>query len=111
MFSKASFVLIGSFRTADDFTGWEWIQQLSELSLKYKPGLFRAMVKIGNQVDPAMKIKQIKTRFTQEFLKTEVIQSGQSKKKVLVCGPPEMNTQVFQDLVKLGMQERSIVIV
>ena len=94
MFPGAHFKLFCAFRSLDDFTGWEWIDKLSELSKKSGQNLFDCTARVPGDV--AFKgINNTKGYFNAEFYKSQI---GKNTEKIWICGPPAMQAQIYEDL-------------
>ena len=99
-------VLFGSFATIEDFTGYDFIKKLFEISRDENLRLFDLMIKMGKGAKKLPDIPSTEETFNTEFVKKHV--EGSKLSRAYVCGPPGMNNSVPKALKKIGIPQNKI---
>ena len=104
----ARFRLYCSFSNISEFSGWQWISKLAQLSQEYNMGLFECVANVNT--DSRMGgIQVTNQKFDSEFLRRELIE--RQFDKFWVCGNHKFNSQIGADAVKVGVDENNIVFI
>jgi ferredoxin-NADP reductase len=101
-------ILYGSFATLEDFTGYEFVKKLYEISRDENLRLFDLIIRMGKGV----KLTDLPTTeetFGVDFVKKHV--EGSKLSRAYICGPPGMNNSVPKALTKIGIPKSKIYIV
>ena len=101
-------VLFASFATFEDFSGYNIIKKLYEISKEENLKLFDMVIRMGK----GSKVTDIPTTdgmFDSEFARKYIDNTKLSR--VYICGPPVMNKSVPKALRKIGISNSRIVIV
>ena len=101
-------VLFGSFATIEDFTGYDFIRKLFEISRDENLRLFEMTIRMGKGIK-LPDIPSTEETFNSEFIKKHV--EGSKLSRAYICGPPGMNNSVPKALKKIGIPQSKIYIV
>ena len=104
LFNGASFKLFCGFRTLEDFIGWEWIDKLAELSYQSGQNLFQCVSKLSEKVN-FKGIVSTEQYFDAEFYSNQI---SDDTEKIWVCGPPLMQTKIYEELRSNGISADKI---
>jgi ferredoxin-NADP reductase len=102
-------ILYGAFSTIEDFTGYDFITKLYNISKEENLSLFEAIVRVDKGEAEIKDIPKTKSYFNEEFIKNHV--DFQSKSRFYVCGSPAMNKTILGALANLRVPEGRIYIV
>lgn len=108
IFDGASFELFCSFRTLEDFVGWEWISKLHQISANYDLKLFNCIARISKaelKEGQELGIPLTKDYFNAEFLEKKI---PKDTDKILLCGTPAMHKGTYDVLLKLGFDHDKV---
>ena len=108
IYNGASFDLFCSFRTLEDFVGWEWISKLHQISANHDLRLFNCTARISKaelKEGQVLGIPLTKDYFNAEFLQQKIPKDAE---KVLLCGTPAMHKETYDILLKLGFNHDKI---
>lgn len=103
-----SVVLFGSFATLEDFTGYDFVRKLFEISRDENLRLFDMVIRMGKGLK-LPDIPSTEQSFDAEFVKKRV--EGSKLSRAYICGPPGMNASVPKALSKIGIPKTKIYIV
>lgn len=107
LFSGSKFKLLCAFRSLEDFVGWEWIDQMAQVSKDKELNNFECVVRLKD--NKAFEgVRKVSNRFDAKFLKKEL---SEGFDKIWLCATPEMHEILYQALVKIGINENKIVFV